>query len=193
LETRNSHGLDQFCSVLEERPGLSILDFAAASQNTISFITGQGHRLCSDDFLLQLDTCFGEGDDAESQSDPFRVEDFLAGAFDFPNDSFDGALIWDNLEFLTPQLLARVMSRLHAILRPGAILLAMFHAQEHKQPIPSYSYRIQDRRTVVMTPRGNRKPASFFNNRNLEKLFENFQSVKFFLTRDALREVIVRR
>jgi lysyl-tRNA synthetase class 2 len=32
-----------------------------------------------------------------------------------------------------------------------------------------------------------------FNNRSLEKLFQDFQSVKFFLTRDRLREVIVRR
>jgi len=191
LDTRNSHGLDQFCSLLEERPGLAILDFAGASQNTITFVTGQGHRLCSDDVLLQLDTCFGDA--LENQSDPFKVEDFVHAAFDFPEESFDGALIWDTLEFLTPQLLARVMNRLHAMLRPGAVLFAMFHAQEHKQPIPSYSYRIQDRKTILMTPRGNRTPASFFNNRNLEKLFQDFQSVKFFLTRDALREVIVKR
>jgi hypothetical protein len=32
-----------------------------------------------------------------------------------------------------------------------------------------------------------------FNNRSLEKLFGKFESVKFFLTRDNLREVIVRR
>ena len=39
VETRQSHGLDQFCSSLEDRPGLSILDLAPASQATISFIT----------------------------------------------------------------------------------------------------------------------------------------------------------
>jgi hypothetical protein len=31
-----------------------------------------------------------------------------------------------------------------------------------------------------------------FNNRNLEKLFGRFDSVKFFLTREQLREVIVK-
>jgi hypothetical protein len=44
-----------------------------------------------------------------------------------------------------------------------------------------------------LTPRGQRKPAQYFNNRSLEKLFQKFHSVKFFLTRDHLREVIVRR
>ncbi len=62
LETRHSHGLDQFCASLEERPGLSILDLAGASQSTVSFVTNYGHRLYSDDFVHQLDAIFGEGD-----------------------------------------------------------------------------------------------------------------------------------
>jgi hypothetical protein len=31
-----------------------------------------------------------------------------------------------------------------------------------------------------------------YNNRSLEKLFARFESVKFFLTRERLREVIVK-
>jgi hypothetical protein len=38
-----------------------------------------------------------------------------------------------------------------------------------------------------------RRPAQLFNNRAIEKLFREAQSLKFFLTRDHLREVIVRR
>jgi hypothetical protein len=37
-----------------------------------------------------------------------------------------------------------------------------------------------------------RRPARLFNNRGLEKLFGRFESVKFFLTRDRLREVIAK-
>jgi hypothetical protein len=44
-----------------------------------------------------------------------------------------------------------------------------------------------------MVSRSQRRPAQIFNNRSLEKLFQDFQSVKFFLTRDRLREVIVKR
>jgi hypothetical protein len=39
---------------------------------------------------------------------------------------------------------------------------------------------------------GARRPAQLFNNRSLEKLFVNFDSVKFFLTRERLREVIIK-
>jgi hypothetical protein len=39
---------------------------------------------------------------------------------------------------------------------------------------------------------GSRRPAQLFNNRSLEKLFGRFESVKFFLTRERLREVIIK-
>jgi len=59
--------------------------------------------------------------------------------------------------------------------------------------VPVYNYRIAGPKTVSLTPRGERKPVQYFNNRSLEKLFQRYHSVKFFLTRDHLREVIVRR
>jgi SAM-dependent methyltransferase len=194
FETRNSNGLTQFCSSLEERPGLSILDFAPASQSTVSFITGYGHRLYSDDFVHQLDQCFGaSGEFFENQSNPLLTARFLDTAMDFDDQSFDGALVWDSLQFLTPTLLQAVVNRLHRILRPGSSLLSIFHAEERVDEISTFSYRIQDHRTVLMAQRSRRKPAQIFNNRNLEKLFQDFASVKFFLTRDHLREVIVKR
>jgi hypothetical protein len=193
-ETRNSNGLDQFCTSLEERPGLSILDFAGANQNTISFVTDYGHRLYSDDFVHQLEECFGSGNDSfENQSNPLLVSRFMDAAMDFEDQSFDGALLWDTLQFLTPTLLTPVVARLGRIMRPGASLLAVFHADERADTVPTCSYRIQDRRTVMMTNRAARRRAQVFNNRSLEKLFQEFESVKFFLTRDHLREVLVRR
>jgi len=193
LETRHSHGLDQFCSSLEERPGLSILDLAGASQATISFLTNYGHRLYSDDFVHQMDQHFGDGDFYENQSNPLKSGQFLETALDFPDENFDGVLVWDTLQFLTPPLLQIVVERLHRMLRPGSCLLAFFHAEERVDTIPTYSYRVTDHRTISLAPRGRRRPAQFFNNLSLEKLFQDFQSVKFFLTRDHLREVIVRR
>jgi hypothetical protein len=192
LETRTSPGLDQFCATLSDRPGMAILDLAGANQSTVSYITGLGHRLYSDDFLMQLDHCFGRGDFYENQNDAEAVEKFLA-AVDFPLEIFDGALVWDSLEYLAPALLATVVQRLRARLRPDASLLAVFHADERAESVASYSYRVFDHRTIQMAPRGRRRPAQIFNNRSLEKLFQDFQSVKFFLTRDHLREVIVRR
>jgi hypothetical protein len=193
LETRTSSGLDQFCSLLAERPGLTLLDLAGVSQDTVAFVTNYGHRIYSDDLLLQMDRCFGDGDFYESQSDPDKVAQFLATALDYPAQHFDGALVWDTLEFLNGPLLETVVQRLSHMLRPGSYMLALFHSEERAETIPTYSYRISDRKTITLAPRGRRRPAQYFNNRSLEKLFQDFESVKFFLTRDHLREVIVRR
>ncbi len=172
---------------------MAILDLAGANQSTVSFITNYGHRLYSDDFLLQLDHCFGQGDFYENQTNPRSVDAFMRAALDFPEEAFDGALVWDVLEYLSPQLLTVVVERLRGMLRPGSCLLAVFHAEERADTVSSYSFRIHDHRTIQLATRGRRQPAQFFNNRSLERLFQDFQSVKFFLTRDHLREVIVRR
>lgn len=194
METRQSHGLDQFCSSLEDRPGMAILDFAGVNQATVSFITNYGHRIYSDDFVHQMDQCFGlEGDFFDNQANPLLTSRFFANTLDFDDATFDGALVWDSLQFLSAPLLQSVVAKLHRVLRPGASLLAMFHAEERIIEMPAFSYRIHDHRTIQLSARPKRKPAQVFNNRALEKLFQDFHSVKFFLTRDHLREVIVRK
>ncbi len=49
------------------------------------------------------------------------------------------------------------------------------------------------RGALHLAQREMRRPVQLFNNRAIERLFQQFQSVKFFLARDNLREVIVRR
>jgi hypothetical protein len=179
---------------------MSILDFAGASQATVSFVTNYGHRLYSDDFLRQLDQVFGSAaapangaDFFENQANPILVSDFFNLALNFEDGSFDGALVWDSLQFLASPLLQTVVGKLHKMMRPGASLFALFHTEERIESLATYAYRIQDHRTIQMASRSQRKPAQIFNNRSLEKLFQDFASVKFFLTRDRLREVIVKR
>ena len=186
--------MDQFFNSIQDRENLSILDFAGASQANVSFITALGHRIYSNDILRTLDEAFGgEGDFVANQADPTRADYFLRESLDFSERTFDGALLWDTLQFLAPPLLQAAVDRLFHVLRPQSALLAFFHADEKANLVPLYHYRILESKTLSLTSRGERKPAQYFNNRSLEKLFQKFHSVKFFLTRDHLREVIVRR
>jgi hypothetical protein len=193
-QTRSSHGLEQFFSAIQGEENLSILDFAGASQANVSFITALGHRIYSNDILQTLEESFGgEANFAAGQADPERAAFFLRESLALPDQSFDGALVWDTLQFLVPPLLDDTVERLYQILRPNSSLLAFFHAEEKATSAPLYSYRILGPKSMSLTPRGQRRPSQYFNNRSLEKLFQKFQSIKFFLTRDHLREVIVRR
>jgi hypothetical protein len=191
--SRHSSGLEQFFASIQGEEELTILDWAGVSQANVSFITGLGHRLYSDDFLKTLDTVFGGGDFLANQADPGRVNALLRQSLGFPQCHFGGMLIWDGLQYLTPPLLKTVVDRLYEISKPGACLLTVFHGEEKAASVPAYHYRIADGKTVLLVPRQRRKPAQFFNNRALEKLFASFHSIKFFLNRDNLREVIVKR
>lgn len=190
---RHSSGLEQFVAALREHNNVAVLDFAAASQSNISFITNLGHRISSEDFLGTLEQHFGPGDSYDSQEDPRRAQAFFASILNFPPDAFGAALLWDSLEFIHPSLLDALVDRLYYVLAPGAVVLALFHADEKASQIPQYNYRIAGVSSLQLIPRGIGLRAQYFSNRFVERVFQRFASLKFFLTRDNLREVIIRR
>jgi len=189
--TRQSRGLEEFFAYIRGRTGLTILDLGGATQQNVSFITNLGHRIYSEDFLQILNEAFGS-DGAMDQSNPGRIEYFLRQALDYPEAHFDGVLIWDVLEHLAPALLTAVVERMRTIVRPKSYMLAFFHSDNKVEAVPYYTFRIQELNLLQVSQQGSRHPAQLFNNRSLEKLFGSFESVKFFLTRDRLREVIVK-
>ena len=160
----------------------------------MSFITALGHRIYSNDVLRALEDTFGtDADFLTNQADPERAALFLKESLEFPEQNFGGALVWDTLQFLSPPLLEATVDKLYEVLRPGSYLLAFFQADEKARTAPLFGYRIVEKKMMSLSPRGQARPVQYFNNRSLRKLFQKFQSVKFFLTRDHLREVIVRR
>jgi hypothetical protein len=191
VTTRPSRGLEEFFGNIRGQSGLHILDLGGATQQNVSFITNLGHRLCTEDFLRILGDVFGT-EDTVDQSNPGRMDFFMRQALDYPDQQFDGVLLWDVLEYLEPTLLNAVIDRLCRIVRPRSYMLAVFHSDEKLQAAPFYTFRIQEMNTLQVTRKGLRRPAQLFNNRSLEKLFGRVESVKFFLTRERLREVIVK-
>jgi 2-polyprenyl-3-methyl-5-hydroxy-6-metoxy-1,4-benzoquinol methylase len=189
--TRPSRGLEEYFSYIRDQSGLTILDLGGATQQNINFITNLGHRLYSENFLQILQETFGV-DETVDQSNPGRIEYFLRQTLDYPEGQFDGVLIWDVLEYLAPALLAAVVDRLHKIVRPKSYMLAFFHADDKLETVPMYTFRIEEKNVLQVAQQGARRPAQLFNNRSLERLFGSFESVKFFLTRERLRELIVR-
>jgi hypothetical protein len=189
--TRPSRGLDEFFAHIRDDSGLTLLDMGGATQQNVSFITGLGHRLYSENFLELLHETF-PGKDPNEQSDPRRIEYFLEQTLNYPEAQFDGVLIWDVLEYLAAPLLTAVVQRLHKIVRPASYMLAMFHAEERAELVSIYTFRVQDVKTLQVASYGSREPIQLYNNRSLEKLFAGFASVKFFLARDRLREVVVK-
>ena len=191
LLTRPSRGLEEFFTYIRDQSGLTILDLGGATQKNVTFITDLGHRLYSEDFLKILNDTFGV-DGTTDQSNPGRIEYFLKQSLDYREGQFDGVLVWDALEYLAPALLTAVVERLQYVVRPKSYMLAFFHADDKLDAVPFYTFRIGGMNALEVAQHGVRQPAQLFNNRSLEKLFGRFESVKFFLTRERLREVIIK-
>lgn len=189
--TRRSSGLEQFFSTLASSEG-SILDMSGASQTNITFITGLGHRISTEDVIASMQECFGS-DFLEGQQSPERATRFREQLLRFPDSTFSGALAWDTFQFLTAPMIDDVVRELLRVLVPGGMILAFFNADERATKQPVYNYRIQDQKTLMQVSRGPVQRGQYVPNRTVERLFERAASLKFFLTRESVREVLIRR
>jgi SAM-dependent methyltransferase len=202
--TRRSSSLAQLIKSLDsEEEALCILDLGSTSPANIRYCTERGHKIYSDDLLISsTDPTLAIKDEAGKPA--LDSKRFLEENLVYPGAQFDIVLCWNLADYLDESLVKPVVGRLWSLLKPGGMLLAFFHTQEAGPDAPCYRYHIVggDVLEMQLISRGDGKkggPASkfrlqrVFNNRNIENLFRDFASIKFFLARDNVREVLVVR
>lgn len=188
---RPSKGLREFCGFIRAPEGLQILDLGAASQANINFVTGLGHRLCTEDLHRCLELLTSRSmvtADPDTETGRFFRENLQ-----YRPSQFDGVLCWDLFDFLPDTLVKPLVERLFELVKPAGHLLAFFHSGQPGQLMPLCQYRIYSQEQLQVTERAQGKLRRAINNRGIESLFRNFASLKFFLTKDSLREVVIVR
>lgn len=188
---RQSKGLREFWNAVGAADGMQILDLGAASQQNINFITGLGHRLCTEDLYRSLQ--FDASRKPTAESVEAEAAQFFRDNLNYQKGQFDGVLCWDLLDFLPDSVIAPLVAVLYEFLKPDGHLLGFFHAGQPGQIVPVEQYRICGPDQLQVTQRGTGKLWRSFNNRAIESLFRDYASLKFFLTKDNLREVIIVR
>jgi hypothetical protein len=191
IETRRSNGLRHFFDSIPKSRGIELLDLGGANEANVNFLAEIGGKIHFVDLLGSYDRFQPQPGDDKTPLDIAR--EFVDEHLNFARNQFDAILGWDALEFLDVDVLHLTAPRLNEILRPGGALLTLFHTQGRGATVPVYRYRIEGLDTLSLEPRNTRVLPNTFNNRSLERLFAEYSSVKFFLTRDNLREVIVSR
>ncbi|MCS7041927.1 MAG: class I SAM-dependent methyltransferase [Bryobacteraceae bacterium] len=176
---RRSYALEQVSEYLGSFTGGQVVDLGGACQSTIEYVTGLGHRLYAEDVLHTL----GQG--AEDGRLP-------ADCLDFPPSSVDVTLCWDRFQFLTEAAAVALQERIHRVMAPGGLLLALFHPEQTASVSP-LSCRVADARHLLLASAGPPRPLRPFTTRMIERFFQRYDSLKFYLTRENLQEVIVRR
>lgn len=202
--SRRSSAMAEVSRIFKTDEPLCVLDIGATSASNIRFFTERGHRIYSQDLLVaSTDPAL-----ATSNEQGLPVLDsrrFLEENLAYPNTHFDLVFCWNLADYLDESLVKPVIGRLWSVMKPGGMLLAFFHTREAGPDAPYYRYHITGTDTLDMhvlnTKAGVRKggnSSSFalqrvFNNRHIENLFRDFASIKFFLSRDNVREVLVIR
>ena len=182
-EARRSHALESLTAVLRSAPNLYLVDFGAANQANLDYFLGLGHQLYSEDLLRR----------AGGTIAPERAEDFFSHSLNFPDQTVDAVLLWDVFQFLPTGLQPAFVDRLYRVMAPGSHLFAVFHPDHASGEGRSHAWRVLDAHTLHMVPKSSPRAMTPMNNRNIERVFQRFAAVKFFLTREHLREVLVQR
>ncbi len=199
--SRRSTGFSEFLRAISREPGLSILDLGPTSPRNIEYMIGIGHKVYNEDILrasqdpaLALKT-----EDGNLALDATR---FLSENLLYKQPTFDAVMFWDVADYLHESLVKPVVGRICSAMKPGGILLGFFHTKDAGGDSPHYRYHIVSTDTLDLQPlTPPAKPATYnsfklqrvFNNRHIENLFHDYASIKFFLGRDNIREVLVIR
>src|SRR6266700_634871 len=191
--TRLSSAIAELSRIFKSEETLTILDIGATSASNIRFFTERGHRIYSEDLL-------------EASTDPALAIHDDQGRPILDSKKF----LEDNLaDYMDESLVKPVVARLWSMMKPGSMLLAFFHTREAGPDAPCYRYHLSGNDTLEMhalnAKRDHRKETTsasaskvftlqrVFHNRHIENLFRDFTSIKFFLSRDNIREVLVVR
>ena len=190
--TRRSSGLAEFIRALQQREAIAILDLGPTSPTNITYFTNLGHRVYNEDVLLaSTNPNYKKRNDegAEVLDAKLFLEDNLV----YSGVKFDAVMCWDISDYLHESLVKLVIERIHSVLNPGGILLAFFHTRDAGPQAPYYRYSIATPESLKLHQGPPFRLQRVFNNRHIENLFRDYGSLKFFLSRDNLREVLVVR
>lgn len=193
---RYSTGFEQFTHAIRESEGLSVLDLGPTSPANLEYITGLGHRATNEDVLSAA--CSGRylmpGE--EEGTTIVDVSRFLATELQYADESFDAVMLWDLCDYLPEPLVKPVIERVRRITRPHGVLLAFFHSREAASPDAETCYcryHIRNHRLLELE-QGKPYPLQrTFQNRHVENLFRGYASIKFFLGKENIREVVLLR
>ncbi len=193
---RQSNGLKEFLWQLEGIGHGHLLDMGPARQTTITFFIERGFKVYTEDLLATWQYFLEEeasgakkaaaGAERPEMSAEARAKRFLDTTLLYPDDTFDAVLMWDILDYLDADLMAKLAARVTSLVRDGGVVFAMFHT---RKPIIFHRYRVLDGQNLELIPANCPfQPQRVFQNREISNLFSRYRTSKMFVGRDQLRE-----
>ena len=190
---RRSTGFNQFTRSILRPDGQTILDLGSTSSSNINYITGLGHKAYNEDVLMEGNASRLVIPGTEEGSTTLDVARFLEEDLQYDAESFDAVLLWDVCDYLPEPLVKPVIDRIYQITKPNGALLAFFHTRDAGSEAPYYRYHIKNEDTLELQQGPHFQLQRVFQNRHVENLFHDYSSIKFFLGKENIREVLLVR
>jgi SAM-dependent methyltransferase len=190
---RHSMGLQHFTRAIVRPDGQTILDLGPTSSNNLQFITGLGHKAYNNDVLMAANNSKFQIPGEEEGTTSVDVGGFLAEELAYDPETFDAVLMWDVCDYLPEPLVKPVVERIRRITKPRGALLAFFHTRDAGPDAPYFRYHIQNEESLELRSGPHFKLQRVFQNRHIENLFVDYYSLKFFLGKQHIREVLLVR
>jgi SAM-dependent methyltransferase len=190
---RHSSGWSELLKFLKSEEGMRILDIGPTSPTNINFLTAMGHGVYMADIVneaLNGDWLRPGEDGSEAQ---FDVDSFLDQNLDFSGREFDVVLLWTTLDYLPEALVAPLVQRFRASMRPGGRILSLFHTRATGSQTAFCRYHVADSDDIEMQESASYPLQRVYTNRTMEKIFQSYANMKFFLAQDNLYEVLITR
>ena len=182
--------LSKFLASLSTREQPLLLDLGPVVGHNVTFFGEHlGCKIFVEDVSADIDRHVKDGKLDELAA-------FIAKRFPQPDDTFDGILCWDVLDYLDKAPAQALASQVARLLKPEGVALAFFNSTEPKGNEPSIYTRhvVVDPTTLKYRPypaaRPKRRPIL---NRDVNRMFEPLRVTEQFLLKTNVREVLFRK
>lgn len=183
----STKALRKFLGMLESKTAPTLLDLAPVVSSNLNFFGEHlGCKVIIEDTYSQVEE-FARQQKPEALAEAFRTR------FRHPDNSVDGILCWDLMDYLDKPAADVLAHELTRMLRPDGAVLAFFGTAAPRD-VHYTRYVILD----DVNLRYRRYPASrgrqaVFANRDIIKLFERLRVTDSFLLQNNLREILFRK
>jgi SAM-dependent methyltransferase len=189
---RHSRGWADLLQHLKSSENLRVLDFGATSSSNINYLTSMGHSVYMANIVQDATKpeWMNQPELGTTGEAEFDVERFVAANLDFSGREFDVVLLWDTANYLPPVMVPALFARLRAVLRPEGRLLAFFHGRKEGPETAFSRYQLTESDSLLVLKSGDFPVREVYQTRQVEKFLDGYNSIRFFLGRDNVREVI---
>jgi hypothetical protein len=179
--------LRKFLSTLTSRANPVLLDLGPVIGPNVSFFGEQlGCKIFVEDLYAEIE----RHDRAGTTGD---LAEFFGKRFPQADESIDGILCWDLLDFLPPAAAQVVASELSRVLKVDGALLGFFSTSSSREATFT-KYVVVDEVTLRHRPYGpERMRSRVLQNRDIIRLFERLRVSDSFLLQTNVREILFRK